>query len=181
MATVAIFALLAAVALPNLRIARDRATREEARRLAADLELLRSRALATGVPHRIVFDLDASRWQLESWRSPTPPPGVDPPAPPEVFLPEPDDPLYLSPPRGLEADFRILPGSRASLLPEEVRLAHVVSDGTELRQGEVSLRFERDGSAEPVVIQLVDESGSAFEVAVEPFSDLIRVERAQAD
>ena len=65
LAVVAILALAAVIVLPNLAALGERRLRHAAQRLAAELELARQRAVVTGVPHRILFDLENGLYRIE--------------------------------------------------------------------------------------------------------------------
>ena len=69
LAVIAIFALLSAFVLPNLGAMRARQLEQAARRIADQLELARHRSIATGVPHRLLIDLDAASYRLEAYAS----------------------------------------------------------------------------------------------------------------
>ncbi|HXI19528.1 MAG TPA: prepilin-type N-terminal cleavage/methylation domain-containing protein, partial [Gemmatimonadales bacterium] len=66
LAVVAILALMTTFVAPNLGAVRDRRLRSEAQALVATLELARQRSVVTGVPHRVLFDLDERGYQLQS-------------------------------------------------------------------------------------------------------------------
>jgi type II secretion system protein H len=175
MAVVAIFALLAAIALPNLGIRGWRLLDSEARRLAATLEFARARAVMTGVPHRVLLDLDGSAYRLE-WQGP--PAGADedladsPPPPPDPAQVE------LSPPANAENDFQPLVGSlgEVSLLDEEVTVASLETPEGVFESGTVQIVFEGDGTAEPATLVLANRAGQRIALHVDPLADSVRRE-----
>jgi len=65
LAVVAILGLTAAMVVPNLGMLGQRALRDQARELAAQIELGRQRAIMTGTPHRLLIDLDVASFHLE--------------------------------------------------------------------------------------------------------------------
>ena len=67
LAVVLMFALMASFVIPNLGAVRARALGREADKIASQLEFARQRAITTGIPHRVVFDLDAHLYRVE-WR-----------------------------------------------------------------------------------------------------------------
>ena len=69
LAVVAIFALVASFVMPNIGALRDRKLRAQAQQIAAHLELGRQRAVMTGVPHRLLLDLDEAAYRLEWFAS----------------------------------------------------------------------------------------------------------------
>ncbi len=62
--------ILAGTVLPAAHTLDDQSVSADARVLASDLEFVQARAIATGQNHRILFDVDNDRYQVES------PPGV---------------------------------------------------------------------------------------------------------
>lgn len=62
--------ILAGAVLPAAHTLDDQSVSADAKILAADLEFVQARAIATGQTHRILFDADADTYQVES------PPGV---------------------------------------------------------------------------------------------------------
>jgi prepilin-type N-terminal cleavage/methylation domain-containing protein len=182
LAVVAIFALLAGMTLPNFGWARGRETEEEARRLAADLEFVRQRALATGIPHRLVIDLDASRYWFEWLVTPERALGQPPAEPVDVYgAPDRDAGVVMAPPRETARDFYPLNGplGRPTALPSDVFFDGVESAGFVTETGVFTLTFARDGTAEAAEILLGDADGSLWRLAVAPLADTVRIARGE--
>lgn len=180
MAVLLILGLLAGVALPNLGIRTGRVLDGESRRLAADLEFVRQRAVMTGIPHRVTFDLETmaywSEWYVTEVRALGEEEDV---ALPEAALQEGEEPpLEMSPPRAEEPAWRRLLGSAGDVS----RLDSVVFiDGIETSQGyvdrgELQLLFERDGTTDPAWIVVSDDDGRTITLAVAPLADTVRFE-----
>ena len=55
---VAIFALMAGLIAPRVGALTARTLHQRAERIVAQLELARQRAVVTGIPHRLLIDLD---------------------------------------------------------------------------------------------------------------------------
>jgi general secretion pathway protein H len=179
MAVVAIFALLAAIALPNLGIRGWRLLDSEARRLAATLEFARARAVMTGVPHRVLLDLDGSAYRLEWLGTPG---GADPDlgdSPPPA--PDPAQ-VELSPPTTAASEFQPLVGSlgEVSQLDEEVTVASLETPEGAFEGGTVQIVFEADGSAEPATLVLANRAGQRIALHVDPLADSVRRESLDA-
>ena len=64
----AIFALLAALIMPNLGSLSSRTLRQRAEGIAARLELARQRSVLTGIPHRLLIVREAL-WREAQWRT----------------------------------------------------------------------------------------------------------------
>jgi prepilin-type N-terminal cleavage/methylation domain-containing protein len=176
LAVVAILALMSVFVLPNLGAVRFRSLNDEARRIAAQLELGRQRAVVMGVPHRLLFDLDAQAYRLE-WLT------TEAEARGEHVLWEPPEydvrgetPLPLAAPREEERLFRPLPGQFGTFryIDDQMVLA-VHESGGWIEQGEVAVTFERDGTASYTEISIEDETGRTVVLDVMPLADAVRV------
>jgi hypothetical protein len=169
-----LFALLAGVALPNLGVRTSRALDDEAKRLASELEFARQRAVMTGVPHRLLFDLDMEAYWVEWLVSEARARGEDEPA----AVPAADEgaPLQLSAPRGEERSYRPLPGSFGGVqeLPEDlVALEGIETPEGYLEEGRVQLEFAGDGTSDPASVVLADADGRSMTLVVEPLADSV--------
>lgn len=166
MAVVTVMGLVAALVYPQLSWSRDRAVRGEAEALSDVLEYARQRAIVTGRVHRVRLDLGASRHRLE-WLPPRF--DEDPDAGPED--------LALSPPVRPERDFEPVPNraGRGHVTRRGVLLLEVEGEAGEL-DGEVTLRFEPDGRADPARIWLGDDAGeNRYLVELEEFAEGVAV------
>lgn len=179
-AAVTILVLLVALALPILDVGRGRSSREAAERLAARLELGRLRAVATGVPHRVVLDLDGRGYQLE-WRvTEARARGEDAPdegARDAVYEIGEDDRVWMTPPPDAERDYHPLPGTHGDWTPllDDVFFERVETASGFVDRGRVDVVFERDGTTEAAEIVLEDGDGALAALSVEPFADAIRI------
>lgn len=169
LAVVLIFVLLASQVLPNLGIGTSRDLREQARRLAADLELARQRAVVLGVPHRLWIDLDAGTYRLEWEVQPAPElEPVDAQGRPRIAL---------QAPLGGEARFEPVPiqQGRLTRLEGETWISGVETQDGFLQRGAVAVRFERDGTADPTAIVLVESGGGTLVLDILPLADAVRI------
>lgn len=181
LAVMVIFGLMAAIALPNLGLRSQRMLDEEARRLAGSIEFVRQRAVMTGIPHRIFFDLQRGAYQVESYG---PPAGLPGEAEPEEPTPEEEDGanLSLSPPQEAEREFQPLIGTPGDVqqLPEDVRIEAVQTPRGDVADGTFELLFEGDGTSEPAIVVLASESGKRIAVHLEALADSAYIERIEA-
>ena len=191
LAVVAIFALLAGLALPNFSALHARNLNHEARRLVGQIELARQRAIVTGVPHRLFIDIDGGAYHVErlggeaSAGAAAPAEAVDLPA----FFDEAGDapfdltdqsgvsPIDLAAPRAEEPAYRPLVGTqgRVAYLDESSEFAGVETTGGWIDRGETFIRFERDGTADATTIVIAHESGPAMALEVLPLADTVRI------
>lgn len=180
MAVLMIIGLLAAIALPNIGIRSGRVLDDESRRLAADLEFARQRAVMTGIPHRVSFDLETMAYWTEWYVTEVRALGEEEQEalPPETTDPQGEAPIQMSPPRAEEPAWRRLAGVPGNLM----RINDLIFiDGIETSQGyvdrgELQLHFERDGTTDPAWIVLADDDGRAVTLAVAPLADTVRFE-----
>ncbi len=168
-----LIALLAAVAIPNLGLRGSRVSLQEAESLAALLEFGRQRAVMTGQPQRVVVDLDAQRYWLESL------------SPPQVATGEPVEgwaalsELPLAAPRGDEALYLPAPGppGRPRAPAAGVWLAAIETEAGREERGQVALPFAADGSSEATDVWLTSEAGHRIVLSLSPMADRIRIAR----
>jgi hypothetical protein len=178
-AAVAIFALLAGLIAPRVGSLTSRTLRQRAERIAAQLELARQRSVLTGVPHRLLVDLDQGGYQLE-WQVTE--------AEAEGRRPEPaaqldlrgESPIPMAPVHAEQRTYRPLPGliGRFEWLEDELAFAGLQTPEGWIERGEVSIEFERDGTASFTEIYLDDESGRTLVLGVLPLADAVQISDA---
>ncbi|MCZ6464009.1 MAG: prepilin-type N-terminal cleavage/methylation domain-containing protein [Proteobacteria bacterium] len=178
MATVLVMALMLGLVLPGLGATRTAELRDNARELAAHLEMARQRAVMTGVPHRVLLSIDESAYRIEWYASE------------EIDLEEEEDeelgesralggatPLSLSPPRGEDVRFRPLPSrfGRDVRLRDEFLFEGVQTPEGWLDSGQVGVAFYRDGTSDTTEIVIGDGEGRRLSLDVLPLLDVVRI------
>jgi Tfp pilus assembly protein FimT len=138
MVTLAVIALAAAIVLPRLRDASGLQLEADGRRLADAINFGRERAVLTGVPLRLVVDLDAERWMLGR-------PGR---AATEVI----SDPGPLDRPQELAAPARFR--------------AIAVGGAPAVQHGMVALELLPAGDGLPARLDLADDRGRTLSIVV---------------
>lgn len=181
LAVVAIFALLAGLALPNFSGLHARNLKHQARRIVAQIELARQRAIVTGTPHRLFIDVDGAAYRIESLTAEDEADGegetdemaIDASASSAAGGVS----IDLTAPRAAERAFRPLPGTlgRFTPLDESFEFAGIETTGGWVDGGETFLRFERDGSVDATTIVIEHESGMSVTLEVLPLADTVRV------
>jgi prepilin-type N-terminal cleavage/methylation domain-containing protein len=175
LAVLLIMGLVAGITLPNLSLRSERVALGAAQELAADLSYVRQRAVATGTPHRMVVDLDTSDWWIEVW--PEEASVFAAPAPPPA---EGRREIQLAAPASPVGEFLPLAGpfGRPHRLPDDVAFESVetLAAGAVL-SGQVQLVFEGDGTADPALFVIVNESGDAVHLELSRLADEIRITR----
>jgi type II secretion system protein H len=172
LAVVMIIGLISSLVLPGFGFATARALDDQAQELAAGLEFARQRTVMTAVPHRVVLDLDAQAWWVE-WQ---PAPEV-PDAAAVDEAERKSGRIDLSPPPTQASEFVALASGagRRARLPDGVFLASVSTPEGVVERERVAVAFERDGSADPTEITLLEEGGTARVLQVRPLADAVRI------
>lgn len=178
MAVVAIFALVAGIAMPNFSRLQTRRLNSSAKELVAQIEFARQRAIVTGVPHRLTIDIDGAGYRIE-WLGRAEPGEIDAQSSEdyESTFEDYGQPLDLSAPRGEERGFEPLTGlsGRFTWLDDSLIFAGVETTGGWVDHGESFIGFERDGSADPTSIVIEHEAGPSVTLEILPLSSTIRI------
>lgn len=174
LAVVAILAIAAMLVLPNLGALGERRLHHAAQRLAAELELARQRAVVTGIPHRVLFDLQNGLYRIE-WL------GSDEPQEPQIpaaleYDTHKGSKLPLQPPAELAMEFTPVPDSFGNFrnFEGDVFVARVATANGPVEKGLSEVVFERDGSAPYTEIVLQERGGARQTLAVMPLDDAVR-------
>ena len=163
--------LMASLVLPNLGALSEQALRDEARRLQAELERARERALVTGVRHQLVIDLEVGEYWTE-WeprrREETAPPSSGGSEGPRVAM---------SPPEWERRSFEPVPdrSGRGSFLENDIVFEGIEVDGGFADRGVLQLAFEADGSSEAARIVLSRPQGDTLTLELLPLADAVRI------
>ena len=177
LAVIAILALVIGIALPNFGLRSRRAMEDEAKQLAANLEFARQRSVMTGVPHRLVIDVEGGGYWLEWLVSEARALGEEDLLELPVYELAGRQEVPMAPPRATERSYRALPGSlgHTAQVREIVRIDGIETAGGFLERGLVNIAFERDGTSESVRILPSDQDGHSIGIEVAPFADTIRI------
>ncbi len=154
LAVLLIGALLMSFMVPNLSAMRSRALRQHAERIVAKADLGRQRAVVTGIPHRLVINIDDSSYALE-WMGSTRESETDVQTENSELEPF-DDSVSLKPPAQIERSFAPLPGllGRNESLGDGIRFAEIETPGGWIDSDATFVTFERDGTASFTTIVL---------------------------
>ncbi|MDJ0850242.1 MAG: prepilin-type N-terminal cleavage/methylation domain-containing protein [Myxococcota bacterium] len=178
LAVVAIFALLAGLLAPRVGSIGGRALWQNAEQIAGRIELARTRAVVTGVPHRLLVDLDEGgyriEWQVSEARArgeepePEPTPGTDLSG---------RQPIDLAPPEVEAFDFHPLPGKvgRFVWLEDPFFFGAVETPEGVVDRGDAVIEFDYDGTATDTSIFLDDGDGRTLVLHVRPLADGVRI------
>lgn len=175
LAAVTIVVLVALVVLPRFGLRASQSALEEGRELGALLELARGSAIVSGIPQRVVLDLDGGAYWAET--APREEPAPEPLAWSDV------DPLPLVAPHPEAKEFAPLTGplGRPTTLRNEVAFAGVETGAGTIEEGTYAVSFGGDGRADPARIWLVASDDTRVLLEVAPLADVIRVGFAAAN
>ena len=177
LAVVAMIALVIGVALPNFGVRSKRAMEDEAKQLAASLEFARQRSVMTGVPHRVVIDVERGDYWLEWLVSEARALGEEEAEDRPVYEVGDLREIPMAPPAAAVRGYHALPGElgRTSAVREIVRIDGIETAGGFLERGRGHIVFERDGTTESSRILLSDQDGHSIGIEVAPFADTVRI------
>jgi prepilin-type N-terminal cleavage/methylation domain-containing protein len=180
-AAVAIFALLVGLIAPRVGSLTSRTLQQRAERIAARLELARQRSVLTGVPHRLLVDLDEGGYRVEWEVTEAEAEGREPEPPVPLDL-RGQTPIPMAPVRGEERSYRPLPGQLGDFewLEDDLVFAGLETPEGWIDRGEASIEFERDGTASYTALYLDDESGRSLVLDVLPLADAVRISDAKS-
>ena len=173
LAVVLILALVATFVGPNLGALRERRLRHAGEHLASQIELARQRSVVTGVPHRVLIDLEEAGYRVE-WQG-----GGEVERPAHFDLESVDlrgSILDLSAPPAPSREFEPIPGifGRFHWLEETLFFAGLETPDGWTERGDSFVEFTGDGSASHTEIVIEDQTGDRVVLAVLPLDDAVR-------
>jgi len=178
LAVVTIFALLAGLLAPRVGSITGRNLTLSAELIRSRIDLARQRAALTGIPHRLLVDLEGGAFRIEWLVTEARQMGLETQPPPELDL-RGQAPIPMTPPTAERPDYFPLPGQmgRFELLDESVVISMETAEGFQDR-GEAAIEFSYDGTARDASLYLADETGRTLILDVLPLADLVRIHEA---
>jgi len=176
LAVAAILAVVSTLILPNIGAMRARTFRHQAQELAAVLELARQRAVVTGIPHRLLIDLEGGAYRLE-WLEHE----VDDATTAEPARVEYDvrgaTPLPLAAPQSRREGFVPVPGRIGDFhfLEHDLLFAGIDTPEGWIERGDTYVAFDRDGTGDYTEIVIDDDSGRQIALEIQPLADAVRI------
>lgn len=192
MAVIAIIAMIFALGIPRLSSSRWRALGEAADDVAASLEFARQRAVMTGVPHRVLIDLENGGWRVEWLVSEQRANGLASDdeggglslagamaglgaadATSEV---DERAPIDLHPPQRDDVDYYPIPSKLGQLtwLDESLYFVGLAGVSGWIEGGEIQIVFDADGTTDHAALELADADDRHMTLEIEPLLDRIR-------
>ncbi len=195
MAVIALIGMIFALGVPRLSSSRWRALGQAGESIAASLEFARQRAVMTGVPHRVLINLEDGGWRVE-WlvreneafaavdaeASGSDGPGLGAalgaqPGSDASGEPDPDAPIDLHPPIADDRDYHPIPNRQLgsfSWLDEQLYFVGLESASGWIEGGDVQIVFEADGTTEHTLLEIADADERHMTLEIEPLLDRIR-------
>jgi hypothetical protein len=167
-------ALLMSITLPNFGALQSHRLQNSAEQIVERIDFGRQRAVMTGVPHRLVIDLDEATYKLE-WQGN--PPADTAPKPEPKTEPGAKVKLSLAPPPAEERSFKALLGpiGRVERLGKGVEFGWIETPGGEVDFGEAFITFEGDGTSSYTLLVLNEPGGRELALEVLPLADAVRI------
>ncbi|HJO23267.1 MAG: prepilin-type N-terminal cleavage/methylation domain-containing protein [Myxococcota bacterium] len=174
MAVLLIFAGVAAIFAPQVGSITGRSLQHRAAEMASQLELARQRAILTGVPHRVLLDLEGAGYRIEWWTTDPEEEDTEAEAPLDLRG---LTPLPLEPSTRAARDWYPMPGTsgRFVWLDEELSITGVETTGDWIETGDVPIEFDWNGTTVPAAVHLDDESGRRLMLTIMPLAEGVRI------
>jgi len=181
LAVVLLMALLMTLVMPGLGAVRSAAIRNEARTLATQLEFARQRAVMTGVPHRLLVEVDAGAYRVEWYAPDNEGEADDPFAEPEALDLRGATPISLEPPPSLELSYQPIPTSFGSnsTLGSSFHFEGIQTAEGWFEEGDIPVIFARDGSSDHVEIVIADDRELEITLEVQPLLEMVRIRHGE--
>ncbi len=186
MAVILIIGLMFALFLPNLDASRMTRLEDQAREVGRRVELARERAIMTGAPHRVLFEVGEGAmrvdWFVDEERAARAIGDgefeAEPPAEPNPDASDGAE-ISLTPPESLERDYHPVPNRFGSIefLPADFSFVGIDTPEGFIEVGEVQLVFGSDGSTDYAEVIVADAFENRVIVEVQPLLDRVRIRR----
>ena len=193
-AVVAIIAMVFAIGVPRMGGPAFDPLHNEAEEIADRLRFARQRAIMTGVPHRLLIDLEEGgyliEWYVTEDRAFGREEGGDPGGlaalfPGDAGGPADDGPLLdLVPPRkGDELDYYPIPNATMGTfhwLEDTLYFVGVEGPTGWVEGGDFGIVFQADGTTEPLALEIADADDERLTLEVEALLERVRVREGGA-
>ncbi len=190
-AVVALIGMIFALGIPRLSSSRWRALGDAAESIASSLEYARQRAILTGVPHRVLVDLEDGGWRVEwlvseqealSGGADADPggfadalAGLAPPDPDAPF--DPNAPIDLHPPVEDGRDYHPIANRQLgsfTWLEDTLYFVGLESPSGWIEGGDIQIVFDADGTTDFVLLEIADADDRHMTLEIEPMLERVR-------
>ncbi len=186
-AVVAIISMVFAVGLPRLSGSNWDPLNEEAEKIAQSLRFARQRAIMTGVPHRLLIDLEEGGYLVEWLISEERAYGDDTAGafPEDLFSEAADSERRINfvPPRVRERDYFPIPNREMgsySRLDDALYFVGVEGVSGWVESGEYPIVFYVDGTTESALLEMADADDKHVTLEIEPILERVHVREGGA-
>jgi type II secretion system protein H len=187
-AVIAIMGMVFAIGIPRLSTSKLRELRTEAESIAVSLEFARQRAIMTGIPHRVLIDLEEGgyrvEWLVDEDRAFEAISDEDVEYTTSDFDHDLDNPdnggahlIDLHPPVREERDYYPIPNRQLgsfTWLDDSRYFVGLDSSSGWIEGGEVEIVFDADGTTEYLLLEIADASDHHLTLEIEPLLDRVR-------
>ncbi|MAG34441.1 MAG: hypothetical protein CL908_26520 [Deltaproteobacteria bacterium] len=197
MAVVFLIAMAMTLLAPQLSSSRHRALRNAAESIAASVEFARQRAVLSGIPHRVLIDLEEGRyraeWLVTEERAFESAGGADDDGFAEAFFAlddedgmldsDGDEQIDLHPPERAERDYYPIPGQKLgsfSWLDEALYFVGIDGSSGWIEGGYVEIVFDADGTTQYALLEIADADDHYMTLEIEPLLDHVRRRNGRA-
>jgi type II secretory pathway pseudopilin PulG len=185
-AVVAIMGMVFAIGIPRLSISKWRVLRAEAESIAGSLDFARQRSVMTGIPHRVLIDLENGGYRIE-WlvteeRAMAALGDADiddfdfPPLPGDAAGGN-GELLDLRPPPREERDFYPIANRQLgsfTWLDDALYFVGLETSAGWIEGGSVEIVFDPDGTTEYSLLEIADSDENHMTLEIEPLLDHVR-------
>jgi type II secretion system protein H len=187
-AVIAIMGMVFAIGIPRLSTSKLRGLRTEAESIAASLEFARQRAIMTGIPHRLLVDLEEGgyriEWLVDENRAFEAVSDADVEFAASDFDQDLDNPnsggahpIDFHPPVRDERDYYPIPNRQLgsfTWLDDSRYFVGLDSSSGWIEGGEIEIVFDADGTTEYLLLEIADASDHHLTLEIEPLLDRVR-------
>jgi hypothetical protein len=177
-----------AIGIPRLSTSKLRGLRTEAESIAASLEFARQRAIMTGIPHRLLVDLEEGgyriEWLVDEDRAFEAIRDADVDFAASDFDQDLDNPnsrgahpIDFHPPVRDERDYYPIPNRQLgsfTWLDDSRYFVGLDSSSGWIEGGEIEIVFDADGTTEYLLLEIADASDHHLTLEIEPLLDRVR-------
>jgi prepilin-type N-terminal cleavage/methylation domain-containing protein len=190
-AVVAIFAMAFGIAIPRLGRSNFDPLKEEAENIAQSLRFARQRAVMTGIPHRLLIDLEEGGYRIEWYVTETRAFGGSNPSGFASLLGADSDqveddttaPARFSPRRQVERSYHPIPHTdmgQFRWLEDALYFVGIEGSTGWIEGGDYSIVFFEDGTTEPLLLELADAEDHFLTLELEAILDRVRTREGHA-
>ena len=190
-AVVAILAMAFGIAIPRLGRSNFDPLKEEAENIAQSLRFARQRAVMTGVPHRLLIDLEEGGYRIEWYVTEERSFGGSGSNDFAGLLgatadQDEDDatrPPNFSPRRQTERSYHPIPHTdmgQFRWLDDELYFVGIEGSTGWIEGGDYSIVFFEDGTTEPLLLELADAEDHSLTLELEAILDRVRTREGHA-